>query len=570
MTLLAGVLKPALVRRSFRFPIPTHLNRWVSTTPAHPPKTKQLRTPCPARLLRSLDFHLKNGDSDHASNLFWKAIKSTQFEDTTRYKLYDQALTLFLRHRYFRGVSEVYGRMVNDGYLPSLPLRAAMSVLTAVSKSPSEETLVDVVSRIFDSGKGNETALLSVLRTVSYAIRCRSELMDSLVEAFLRTRDPDFVLSDKTKGYLVRFHRRAGSFQHAQRWLASMSNSVPMNPSYNASSDTWEPPIDIPNRLDVDTLNSLLATQFAYRRTDVAFNMYSTWRNSYPEIIPNTFTFMMLFRALSKIPTYRPRSIHNRRFKPTVVTPAIRKVFCHMIQCHTGSPGSSIISPAVLALALRTFMSHRDYAGAFVCLRSFIIHKCYIHLSLYRDILGPIVSQIQVEHPWFHQLPEPGRFWSYTFLGHPSLPFDFDIHLFEGILRLGERRELALTPVQPTLAYGVQHSVVENTGDHEAPESSALTHTDVTTDTPAFPILFSEPKKRALSIPSALEVLGMVEPSQEVWDVIPLERILKRAILASIPDLGNRTVREVSRSIVEAKLQMLPPKLTKVGKRGKA
>lgn len=605
MSLLARLLKPILPRT----PSP-HLNSICSLRCIHTRSRQRsvTRSPAGADLLQVLSLHLRKGHSEYAFARFNHAFDSRKFGYTHRFKIYQKVIYMFLAHKNMQGAVAIYSRMRHEGFLPPVGLRAVMDTLLVIAKSPSEEAVLEALANAFSLGLARQLHLRIVVRTLSPIIGITSNMLDSMVEVFLRSQAKGYMLSDRTKRFIARQHHIRGSFQHAQRWLASMRGHKRADAILLANVRVQNPS-DLTHTAgpSVDALNTLLATQFAHGRNEGAFDIYRLWRSEYPQVYPNTLTFMMLFRALHQGRTAKPRSFRTRRFKNVVPEPTSiptpRKLFYDMAFCHfskmsTPTPKfpskrsapslgpltpsqlqdpSPILSPSLLTLAFKVLTSERDYAGAFVCLRTFQLLNFPIRIPLYRILIGSIVRRIQSELPWIHTRPNIQWYWSYRFLGRPPLPIEFDIQLLEGIIRTGERKEMALGRIHPRMAEGGDHPSVELKGPSttsglaalhyplppQAPQAQTQIEADPTETcskpTPPLGKPPPEPQEKQLNIPSALEVISVVKPSREEWDLLPLARLLRRAILAAIPEVMTTAAREVCSIIADAKAEMVPP-----------
>ncbi len=598
MSLLARLLKPILPKTLSSRPNPICSLRWVYTRSRQRNVT---RSPTGDDLLHVLGLHLRKGHSEYAFARFNHAFGSRKFGYTHRFKIYQKAIYMFLYHRNIEGAVAIYSRMRHEGFLPPVGLRAVMDSLLVITKSPSEEAVLEALANAFSLGRARELHLRIVVRLLSPVISINSNMLDLMVEVFLRAQAEGFMLSDRTKRFIARQHHIRGSFQHAQRWLVSMCGRRRADAILMANVRV-QPPSDLTQTVgpSVDSLNTLLATQFAHNRNEGAFEIYRLWRSEYPQTYPNTLTFMMLFRALHQGRTAKPRSFRTRRLKNVVPEPTSiptpRKLFYDMSWCHfskmavptpkfpskRGAPSLSPLTPSqlqdptpivsfsLLTLAFKILTSERDYAGAFVCLRTFKLLNFRIRIPLYRITIGSIVRRIQSELPWLHTRPDIQWYWSYRFLGRPPLPIEFDIHLLEGIIRMGEKKEIALERVYPRTAYDTDHPPVQLKGSLPLSGFAAINHPPPTlpdiepietksTPPPTFEESSSPESQKRLNIPSALEVISAVQPSREDWDFLPLARLLRRAILAAIPEVTTTAAREVCSIIGDAKAEMVPP-----------
>ncbi|KAJ3483768.1 hypothetical protein NLI96_g6086 [Meripilus lineatus] len=573
MSLLARTLKHSTIYTRTQCSLYTLLPRYASTK-RFQPKTDL-----------TIDHRALKNRIQKLPKTILRSLDSPKYANTRRYKFYSLSLYTLLRWRKLPQAAAVYSRMLHEGFLPPFTLQAVFKILECLSNSASEEALLQIYCSIFASGKGREYHLCRSLQYLCHFIRVHPRTLDSVVLAFLQTRpQQDYELKDSTKQAIAHRHRKNGSWEHARRWMSLVGDS-----KQNALHDSISPSaiVDYIRRSsqpNTRELNELLSNQFAFRSSGAGYITYRRWRQALPHILPDASTYHLLFRAATRSPGHRRRSVQTRQFKEIPGALTVREVFCDMLRTQhlienphliqrldplSGPPRSHyqlVARPGLLMTALKSFMSARDYAGAYICLRtmSYPKYKSPITLLTYRAVLGPIIRRIQRSLPWFHASETPHIWWGYRFLGHPELGFDFDVHLLESVLRLGEQKEIGLTPYKPISAYNAE-GTTPGTSSESASTRPLSIRSDTRNSSPS-DTLASPP--RSCNIPSALEMIGVSEPSKEEWDISPLYRILRRAYLATLEVVEQTPAKEVSLALVQAKAEMIPdiPSSTVKGK----
>ena len=291
-----------------------------------------------------------------------------------------------------------------------------------------------------------------------------------------------------------------------------------------------------------------------------------------PTMKPDAYTFSTIFRAVHHMTSkFSGRSRRVRSIKTPKNVPTPRAVYKDMLTClgeqareaSAGPRPSASLEPALdataLHKALRTFMGQYDYAAAYTAVRAFRLFPTAVGaptMAAYRIVFGGLLGRIRVQFPRMAARLaagiEPDALWTYRFLGLGELPpslranLPFDLGIVHRILYAGSypRMNLHYIPA-PDYTLGSEDSRYIGS----SPE-------DVVRRLPSTPDpeLFTPH-----GLPTPLELVGLQAVEEKrAFGVGPLERILKRAVLASFAELDYSPGKQVSLAIAEAKVEMVP------------
>ncbi|TFY76585.1 hypothetical protein EWM64_g7427, partial [Hericium alpestre] len=180
-----------------------------------------------------------------------------------------------------------------------------------------------------------------------------------------------------------------------------------------------------------------------------------------------------------------------------------------------------------LNVAMRTFMDLSDYSAAFVALHAYTALKLKPDIKTFRVVVVTLLSQVRAD--LYMRGPEEGGNvrWVDQFLG-PEVaarlkPSDICDDMIDHLLRSGTIFVPGVTP---------QDSEEKETGGKSKGKGKV----------PTLPIM-----------------LGEIEPSKNTkWDTAPLERLLRKAMLARMEDIECSEDEAVFAAVKEAQAEMLP------------
>lgn len=383
-------------------------------------------------------------------------------------------------------------------------------------------------------------------------------------------RPDDYHLSQSTRLLLGYLHTRLGSAAHAKMWrtateamdsgsedlrqeravLVSLARSVPeLAPIISPAIARLDHTGSMGDRIFYNTIIEALAAKQHYQQV---FAVYHLMLKGSDKVLPDAYTFGTLFRIVSFLS--RPRTLRSRKHKRPTNTPTLRQLFREMTRLRgkftngRSHRASSVVNTSILNKALSAFMQEDDYVAAFLVLRSFTLCRVSATVDTYRVVVGELLRRIQHELPYIRH-SEPDIMWTYRFLGHKvpmSLSIGDDVRLLDGILRLGLQSRLSLEPLQlgPPALVDQLATVVDGITARPIKRSARNRS------------LF-EIGEASCRLPAPLVILGFIEPLDDHWLTTPLERILRRAILATFTRILVPPAKAVSMAISDAKEEMV-------------
>lgn len=483
------------------------------------------------KFIRTIRSDLSEGRVEPAFKRLRGALSASSFPTTLRPRILEMAAAAFLKGQHFLKVAEIYNQMVQENYIPSFSLRTRIMVLDVLSQSPSKEALLESLDDAFRLPQFDEACFRDLLRFLWTILKCSHDVLDSVVANYVRVHDPNYPLSEATQSLIARIRLDVISQEASIGGLPASILTLPAEPPsletvhYLSAANFGD------DALFYDALkpwihagaglrccNALIATQIRRSHYDKAFRIYEIIRSTNePSLIPNDTTFKMLFQSYSTV--RKPRNFRSRRIKSPVDVFTPRELFRDMLRFHSLQkdhklPRSITSSRAVLDQALQVFMDTHDYAAAFVTIRAYTILRLPLTLELYRIVLSSLLKRVQWELGRVRESTVKWEYWSYRFLGYPEVMMDVDTEMLKRVMRYGESAHLNLTG-----------------------QEDAVKDTD---------------------IPSTAEVLSAQDALQVNVKPKPLERILRRAMLANHVALYSPAAKEVSLAIREAKAEMIP------------
>ncbi|KAI0706883.1 hypothetical protein C8T65DRAFT_740438 [Cerioporus squamosus] len=504
-----------------------------------------------------------------------EALSKSSLDNHARFRLYEYSIGFFLRHGEVMKASILYARMTREGFIPSVSLRAQMRIITVAEQAAPDEVVLDAIRQAIGNNSFNEGALLALLRILGDGLRASPQFIENVVHEFLRTQPPDYEISPHTRKYVVKAYLRVGDREGASRW--SSSRFVPPPPTARshlpspyatllqdlAASDPRfseyetalvgmqaEMPSLVPN---LPFFNALLSHEVNRRNFSAVFAIYQRMMAlRSPTVMPDGGTFSTVFRAISCLSAPSRRRRRLRVLRPPGNMPHPRAVYRDMLTCHAEQQNAAdpLASPALTLPAihtvLNTFMGRHDYPAAFSVVRAFRTYSTHISqpvCATYHVVVNGILERIKAELPQIPLESDQRCVWTYRFLGLDALPrhrrasIPFDLEMLHRILLMGAEPRLSLEFVDVP-------DFVDIAREQEQDPDAARGADDCTKH----------------GIPTPLEFVGADPvPEAKPFGIAPLERVLRRAILASIEEeLDPPYVRPVSAAIADAKKEMVP------------
>ncbi|KAI9448393.1 hypothetical protein H4582DRAFT_1900472 [Lactarius indigo] len=516
-------------------------------------ETKRRQWSSVNQFILSLSRLLKQEKNEEAVELFTNRVSGIPPDDrTSRFSAYERGITAFLNHKLYKNAVKFGQQMLTEGIFSSSGLRAKMLVCSDIVSAPHEqreelEPLYETLSRVLSLPSYSERSLRELLDVMRDHPLIDLQFVRKLVDIYVESRGPEYALESSTINKLIMFYVHAGSMDTAESLVLpnrepadDNSRHTDAGPYTTLISELTEKGAMSSRRLgilldqmqqsrtsvDLPLMNALV--QSAVRRGDFhqAFSLYETiLRDPASHMIPDSFAFGSLFNALQRL--YSSRSQKLRRARQPLNAPTPRRLFRQMLECHVLAaqvPGPRthpvVVRVSTLNVALRLFMLSMDYPGAFVTLRTFQALGLRPDARSYRFVLTILLAHVKAGL----QPPQPGR----PRRPHPGWAADF----------LGGEGWVGLQPedIWPKVAYALLE----------------------------FSRCVGDTKFRTPELAVIMEDRKGDENAE--WDIEPLERLLARAILATMAlrDMSEeRTERALREKLARYFYEMVPDRLWK-------
>jgi hypothetical protein len=461
--------------------------------------------------------------------------------------IYERVINLLLGRQYAHTAALLYESMHNEaGLLSSTALDAKMLALPLAFPHKSPESLILRISPIFINPQYTDNDFSGLLKMMR-KYKVDDEILCSLLELFFSMRLPNRITRPDFLIPLLSARARLGEVDVALGLLDEFSSVINVNRAVRASvhapyvqvlaalqeTRTWDSAsvnkvLDIMTNhglpLNLPTLNILLSREVRLGNHRSAIAIYSMIKEMKTrKIFPDGFTFCSMFLLYRMIRPKTVRRDHCKNLASPFPPRALYRDF--MLEAKPKFNTDRVVpSTTLMNVILRAFIRQRDYAGAFVVLNSFSFFKVPLDNQTYYRVIKHVVRRIWLEVSTEYR-GEVG--WSLKFLGVPDYRH---IKLSEDLLR-------------NLLAF-----VSRDTFDLNSPLYASRRRLPPTKDH----IRYMMPSMEMIQS-------VMLDPQDFHYDPVPLKRILRRAILATLRLTDhNAGPTEVSKVIADAKVDMLP------------
>ncbi|KAF9449005.1 hypothetical protein P691DRAFT_588571 [Macrolepiota fuliginosa MF-IS2] len=296
---------------------------------------------------------------------------------------------------------------------------------------------------------------------------------------------------------------------------------------------------------NIAVFNALISLEVRANSFHCAFGIYDVLKH-HPKLSPNDYTFGSLFNILNRLNNPSRRKLrHSRRPPSNVLSP--RALYRDMIDGLFRDPQmtTSYLTTSLLNVALRSFIYQRDYTAAYVAIRCFTTFHIHIDAKTYLIVIRHLMNRITFGVKAFRSMGDDK--WSDRFL---SLPYPVLAPRSLSSLTLGNALATHILDVSRRSSFKLDWPLY------------------IIPDAP------HEKENPKYNVPTAENMLGREPvPFGHTFDPVPLERLLKKAILAESDsfrqlDQGRDINSYLSKVIVDAKTEMIPSDMsTRMGLR---
>jgi pentatricopeptide repeat protein len=515
---------------------------FAKTTPRPPPDNKlQLKN-----LLSSLRTFLgKVQDREHVDGFVHKKLDYHLPRTSEPHVTYERVISFLINNGFFLEAGGVFVRMTKEGFVPSSDAYAQiLAVMLAISDSDAE--INNIFDAIISDPAFSEERFVQLLQVMSDMETTHDHLV-RIVERYVDTREEGYVPTKALVSRLVDAQTRAGFLEEAIETLLRVDDreaSSLLDPSIaiiDALKDTNPSDKGSVNRIldlikekdiqpTIALFNTLISRELRLKSLSGAFSMYNFARqlSEVTPIYPDGSTFAILFSVLTKL--YRPhgRSALSRRYKIPDNSIPPRQLFHGFLSVYAHSPFK--VTPRLLNVILRTFIFGHDYAGAFVALRAFRIFKLNVTAKTYYIVLRHTMHRILWDVKRSRNAGESR--WGDRFLGITSRTRFMN-------LKIDEKMEQKILLVTSQRVFDLSSRILKSPAEARRTGGSKYT-------TPTVAMIDGE-----APVPAPMHL-----------DIVPLERILRRAVSADIHDELEKdpdiAASRVSKAVAKAKKEMIP------------
>ena len=364
----------------------------------------------------------------------------------TRFTAYEHAITLFSSYERFSEAVEIQRTMIDEGFIPSLSLRARMASIAVLSNGAQEGDLLELLHGTISNPKFTELALLQLIRFLGDTMGFPPSNLDTIVQTWVKHHRP--IMRKNTLSYLIQVHVKRGQLEDAKAWFQHcIDNGTTIDAApftdlitgFTGRAHTGELTSTIANMRnagiapDLSLFNAVIFGHIKRRHFKDALATYNLLFSSRgKDLTPDKYTFTNMFM------------MHLKRLKPyyqvysvkTAKLPPARELYRDLIECHLihtgGRPAdkSDVLSAGVLNLALRLFLQTKDYGAAYNVLQTFHLCRVPANAATVKIVLLPLLAKILKERRkvvkkdswlrtllgpgWYQNLEENGSLFSLT------------------------------------------------------------------------------------------------------------------------------------------------------------
>ncbi|KDQ65176.1 hypothetical protein JAAARDRAFT_202392 [Jaapia argillacea MUCL 33604] len=537
-------------------------------------------------ILAAINRRLNARDTEGAIECLYDRLQSKRFDPTLRHQTYERVIPLFWAHGELDGAKRIYDRLQVEGYRPSLVVQTQLIAYALVLRAKNEEELLRSMKDVFAIKEFDEATLRQLMRFMAEHTIYGLEFIHNLAIAYAEARRGSRVSRQTVKLFANLFQDADEVPSVLKTFSASIARTrgpINLAPSFErllnqlskvdpSNREAFNGVLSHMRKLGIEpnlgVFNALIRAETSTHHYDNAFVIYQYLRDAAEStqntnLLPDSWTLGPLFRALIRysMPRSSEQELQDAKWPQTLPHP--RLIFRDMIQSHQIFTKSAIrqpseaLSTSLLNLALQSLMQVRDYAGAFIAVKSFSMCSIELDTETYEAVVKKLVSRIGKELASVGDTSR--RRWTERFLGKhdPS----GGAYLFSTtpepvicrmILAIADQPKLSLQYLPPIDSRDLGLSrKIKRVDEGIAKLKSVFPSKALDAD--------RQPEPWEHPCSSVREVSELLEFWWE--DTTPLERLLKRAILADLD--GDRLdalnpVKAVGNEITAAKKVMVP------------
>lgn len=530
-------------------------------------KTESTKKPEPrvVPLLRALKSSIDSTDDHELIPIRVKENLDTFIPRLSRpHRVYDGVIRFLIRHSYLTAAAAAREHMVAGGFILPLSLEAQMfAVAMANTESTEEKTRKDLFSSLLGVVKNQQFTddnLWSLLETMN-KLGLPAETLLKTMSTFYgahESNDSDILDLGLYKKFL-HSGTESGNVEQALDTLSTLPDSggqggeragvyasfiAGVRDTPHPNRDAVSAALDLMKQQEVEpditVFNALISLEVRTNSLQRAFAIYSALKAN-PAILPDDFTFGSLFSALNRLYSPNRRRYRHGRYLADDI-PSPRTLYHDMIDALVRSPRAPTfeITTSLLNVVLRSFIYKKDYVGAYVVVRCFTTFHISVNVKTYFIVFRHLLNRITYGIRAFRKMGDDK--WADRFL---SLPYPVHDPQFLAGLQLSNALAAQILDASRRHVFKLDWPLYITNG---APHSH---------------------EHEKYKVPSVENMLGKDPIALDhPFDCVPLERLLKKAILAEADSMrtlghGQAANSYVSKAIQDAKKEMVPPTLSK-------
>ena len=334
-------------------------------------------------------------------------------DSKTRFDAYEHAITLFSSYERFGEAREIQQSMMDEGFIPSLSLRARMASVAVLTKGAQEEDLLKLLQGPLSDPNFTELALYQLIRFLGGIMRFSPTNLDLIVQSW--TKFHGQISQRNILSYLIQIHVKRGRIDDAKGWLQrsiDQRTTVDAGPftdlitGFLRREHTDELTATIKKMQEAGVAPDLVLfntiifghiRRLHFKDALATYNLLFSSRGN--TLTPDKYTFTNMFTMYLKSlkPEFQVYSVKKAQLPPP------RELYNNLIECHLIQTGgrpvhqSNTLTVDVLNLALKLFLQIKDYEAAYIVFQTFRLCQVPANAATVRIVLRPLLAKIQVE-----------------------------------------------------------------------------------------------------------------------------------------------------------------------------
>jgi hypothetical protein len=520
------------------------------------------------RMLNTADRLLKSGlRHDAILYIEFTIDRELVADKETRAKALNSSIALLFTHREYQYACRLLDRIENEHLPIDTGIRDEVDAMTHVLSEPvvGKAEVFSRLHAVFQRPSLREVVVQGMLKLIYKDLDQPLSRAQDVLRLYIDARGPDYIPSYRLINDAISICGHAGDFEAAFVWLRLYAQRCP-DQRYSIPYTTLmeaaiaRDPEDNSGLIDriiskmeadevppnVKTYNALLAG--ALQRDDFVrvaqlYDIFMANRSAQASSMPNNATFEIMFRMRLRV--LKMDAWQQRKYKlpPSVTQFSLRKLYGDLVEAlmidNRGrtTRRSAVARTSTLNMALKTFIEDKDYVGAFLVLRSFILCRLDPDTYTYNVVVRSLWKRLRRD--WWCVSDSYRKIWAARLLGIPENTRGLTLESLEKIYKSVLQQLSINDPSKKTSSTTSSSKLARTRVMSVRTASLSLLHT------------FSQWNGEEEN-----------DRNLKLFNPIPLTRIIRRAGLAALVDQVGQNDPSVtavfSRAVAEAKREMIP------------